>query len=105
VTIVDGSSFMTQATVSITVGKASGDALAFTQPVGSSITGSYNSTTGVLTLTGLGTVAQYQDALRSVTFASGPNFLLSVRTLSVVVTDQQGLSSVSLPLLVTVLGL
>jgi hypothetical protein len=40
-----------------------------------------------------------------VTFASGPTFLLSVRTVSVVVTDQQGASSISLPLLVTVLGL
>jgi len=32
--------------------------------VGSSITGSYNSSIGVLTLTGTGTVAQYQEALR-----------------------------------------
>jgi hypothetical protein len=40
-----------------------------------------------------------------VTFSSGPNLLVSVRTVAIVVTDQQGAPSVSLPLLVTVLGL
>jgi hypothetical protein len=105
VTIVDGSTHMSGATVAITIGKASGDELAFIAPADSSITGSYNPATGVLTLTGSGTVAQYQEALRSVTFESGPNLLVSVRTVAIVVTDQQGASSVSLPLLVTVLGL
>jgi hypothetical protein len=105
VTIIDGSTHMSGATAAITIGKTTGDELAFTAPADGSITGGYNSTTRVLTLTGSGTVAQYQEALRSVTFESGPNLLLSVRTVAIVVTDQQGLSSVSLPLLVTVVGL
>jgi hypothetical protein len=44
------------------------DELLFTNQSG--ITGSYNATTGVLTLTGVSSVANYQTALRSVTFAS-----------------------------------
>ena len=35
--------------------------------------GSYNASTGVLTLSGTGTVAQYQSALRAVTFSSSSN--------------------------------
>jgi hypothetical protein len=69
--------------------------------VGSSITGSYNSTSGTLTLTGAGTVAQYQEALRSVTFATSSLGILA-RTASFVVTDIQGLQSVSLPLVIVV---
>ena len=49
------------ATVSITSNKTTGDLLAFTNDgstVGS-ISGTYNSTTGVLTLAGVGTPAQY----------------------------------------------
>lgn len=46
----------------------SGDVLSFT-PVGN-ITGSYDPLSGVLTLTGVDTVANYQLALRSVTFAN-----------------------------------
>lgn len=42
------------------------DALGFVNT--SKITGSYNSATGVLTLTGTATIAEYQSALRSVTY-------------------------------------
>ena len=42
------------------------DELAFANQLG--ITGSYNDTTGVLTLTGTATVADYQAALRTVTY-------------------------------------
>ncbi len=56
------------------------------------ITGSWNATTGVLTLTGDGTYAQYQSVLNSVRFAaSGDNPTAygdsTVRTVSVSVTD------------------
>ena len=55
------------ATVSITGGFVSSeDVLAFTDQLG--ITGSYNATTGVLTLTGSASVVNYQTALRSVTY-------------------------------------
>ena len=56
------------AQVRISAGFRSGDDLQFTNTV--AITGSYNSGTGVLTLTGSDTVANYQAALRSVKFAS-----------------------------------
>ena len=58
---------LTGATVSITANFAGvQDVLALPAPVGP-VTGVYNSGTGVLTLSGAGTVAQYQSALASVT--------------------------------------
>jgi hypothetical protein len=55
------------ATVSITAGLASSeDVLAFSNQPG--ITGSYDSGTGVLTLTGTSSVANYESALRSITY-------------------------------------
>src|SRR5205085_1771817 len=63
---VDSASF-TGATVQITSGYAgSQDQLAFTDQNG--ITGSYDSPTGVLTLSGTASVADYQTALQSVTY-------------------------------------
>ena len=59
---------LTSATVTISAGFFTGDALNFTNQNG--ITGSYNSGTGVLTLSGSSTVANYQTALESVTFSS-----------------------------------
>ena len=70
------------ATVSITSNFASAeDVLGFTSQNG--ITGSYNSTTGVLTLSGTSSVANYQTALASVTyFNSSDNPSGLTRTLS-----------------------
>ncbi len=60
---------LSSATVSITANFQSGvDVLGFTSQHG--ITGSFNSTTGALTLTGSASVADYQDALRSVTYSN-----------------------------------
>jgi hypothetical protein len=56
------------ATVSISAGFLAGDTLGFTAQNG--ISGSYNSGTGVLTLSGSATVADYQAAIDSITFAS-----------------------------------
>ena len=58
---------LASATVTIT-SPVSGDTLTFVNQNG--ITGSYNSGTGVLTLTGTATKAQYQTALRSVTYSN-----------------------------------
>ena len=55
------------ATVAISSGFISGDTLNFTSQSG--ITGSYNSATGVLTLAGSATLAQYQTALDSITYS------------------------------------
>src|SRR5206468_2189675 len=53
-----------------------------------SITGSYNASTGVLTLSGSDTVANYQTALRSVTYAnSSDNPSTTTRTISFQVDD------------------
>src|SRR5262249_17303803 len=62
------------------------DVLAFTNQLG--ITGNYNSGTGVLTLTGTTTVANYQTALRSVTYAnSSDNPSTSPRTVTFTAND------------------
>ena len=60
--------------------------LGFTNQNG--ITGSYNAGTGVLTLTGTTTVANYQAALRSVTYANtSDNPSAPTRTISFQVND------------------
>ncbi len=88
------SASLTSATVSITGNFMSGqDVLAFVNDGSTmgNITGSYNAATGVLTLTSAGgsaTLAQWQAALRSVTYSNSsdlPN--TSNRTVSIVVND------------------
>ena len=59
---------LASATVSITGGFLAGDALNFANQAG--ITGSYNASTGVLTLSGTASQAAYQAALDSITFSS-----------------------------------
>ena len=96
-TLQDGSSnLMTGATVSITAGELSGDTLGYTTQ--NAITGSYSG--GVLTLSGQGTVAEYQSAIRSITFGFAPanadptsGGTDTSRTISYVVSDGLGLSA------------
>ena len=81
---------LASASVSISSGFFAGDTLNFTDQNG--ITGSYNSGTGVLTLSGSDTVANYQAALRSITFSSASdnptNFGASTsRTISFTAND------------------
>jgi hypothetical protein len=59
------------ATAAISAGFLAGDMLNFTNQNG--IAGSYNASTGVLTLTGSASLAEYQAALESVTFSSTSN--------------------------------
>ena len=77
------------ATVSITGNFAAGeDVLGFTDQNG--ITGSYNSSTGVLTLSGAASLADYQAALRSVTYSNASdNPSGAARTVSFQVDDGQ----------------
>jgi hypothetical protein len=91
---VDSSS-LTGATVQISGGYQSGaDALAFTTQNG--ITGSWNATTGTLTLTGTATVDNYQAALRSITYAnSSDNPSTADRTVSFQVNDGSAVSNLS----------
>ncbi|MGF1936120.1 MAG: beta strand repeat-containing protein [Nostoc sp. ChiQUE02] len=78
---------LSSATISISSGFVSAqDTLAFTNQNG--ITGSYNSSTGVLTLTGSSTLANYQTALRSITYTnSSDNPTTTPRTVSFLVND------------------
>jgi hypothetical protein len=88
ITISDVDSLnLVNATISITSGFVSGqDILSFTNQNG--ITGSYNSTTGVLSLTGNTTLANYQTALRSITYRnSSDNPTTTTRTISFRVND------------------
>ncbi|MGW0163387.1 beta strand repeat-containing protein, partial [Mycobacterium sp. NPDC003323] len=77
------------ATVSIVSGEDPSDVLSFT-PSGN-ITGSYAN--GVLTLTGNDSAAAYQAVLQSVSFSTGSNALVGIRTIEFEVTDAAGQTS------------
>jgi hypothetical protein len=83
------------ATVSITSGLvASEDSLGFTSQNG--ITGSYNASTGVLTLTGTASLANYQAALQSVTYSdSNAKAATAARTVSFQVNDGTAANNLS----------
>ena len=61
-------STMSGATVTITNVVSAQDVLAFTTQNG--ISGSWNAATGVLTLSGSSSVANYETALRSITYST-----------------------------------
>lgn len=79
---------LASASVTISSGLTTGDVLSYTTLHG--ITGSYNAGTGVLALSGNATLAQYEEALRSITFQSTsthPTQTSASRTITWVVTD------------------
>jgi hypothetical protein len=82
---------ITGAKVYIDGGFQSGDTLSFTNQAG--ITGSYNSTNGVLTLSGSTTAANYQTAFRSIKFSSTSN---SVNSRSITFSTDTGATSYKL---------
>src|SRR5207344_2732446 len=95
------------ATVTVSAGLTAGDVLGFVNTAG--ITGSYNAGTGVLTLSGTDTLANYQAALRSVTYAStseDPTALSASRTIDWQVTDanSDGTGAASSAVVTTVLN-
>lgn len=81
------SATLTAATVRVSVNFASGqDVLAFTDQLG--ISGSFDTGTGILTLSGSASLANYQTALRSITYAnSSDNPSTLTRTIEFVVSD------------------
>ena len=84
---------LTGATVSISAGFAgAADILSFTNQLG--ITGSYAAGTGILTLSGTTTLANYQTALRAVQFTNTSGNTTS-RTISFVVDDGQSVNHAS----------
>ena len=89
------------ATIALTGGNLDADeTLSFTTQSG--ISGVYSA--GTLTLSGTATVAQYQAAIRSVTFSTDSSADATIRTISIVVTDAQGSSSLPGSVAVTVLA-
>ncbi len=89
-TITPGSATTATGAIVSIGGVINSDVLDATVPVG--ITKSYNSTTGVLTLSGTDTVANYQTYLRSVTYAK-PSFQNTTsRTITFQLTDSTPLS-------------
>jgi len=83
------SSNMTQATVAVGTGFAAGDILGFANQNG--ITGVYDASTGVLSLSGTATQAQYQTALRSVTYSNSSDSPSTAdRTINFTVDDGSG---------------
>ena len=94
VTDVDNTT-LTGATISISSGYLNTeDVLAFTNTP--NITGTWNATTGILTLTGTTTVANYQSAIQSITYqnTNNNNPSAAVRTVSFQVNDGAALSNV-----------
>jgi hypothetical protein len=92
VTDVDSTN-LTSATATVTIGFVpSEDSLAFSDTA--NISSSYDALTGVLTLTGNDTVAAYQAALRSITYAnSSNNPSTTTRTVSMQVADDAAAAS------------
>ena len=91
ITIIDDSTSLKRAVITVTGGLLGGnDTLAVNLPVVTHLTKVWNSTAGTLTLTGTASIAEYEAALQSVTFATSGGVLnlnLGLRTVSFVVTD------------------
>jgi len=99
------STMLTGASVAITAGFRSGDTLAYTVISGNPVTGTYNSSTGVLTLSGTATIAQYEQALKAVTFKATQLGVLPTRTITVNVVDDTNLSALVAGLVLTTVSL
>ena len=97
---------LTKLTVQITAGYQNDvngtDVLAFASQFG--ITGSFDASTGTLTLSGTAYIGYYREALRTVTFRSaGTNVSTANRTLTIIATDDGSPSTaVSVPVVRTV---
>lgn len=95
VDIVDGDSGrLSKLTVKIVTLAQNGDALNYVAPSGNPIVGTWDAAERTLTLTGDGTLAQYEEALRAVTFTATQGAAL-VRGLSISATDEHGVSNVA----------
>lgn len=80
---------LTGATVQITGGRSADDELAFTDA--GAITGTFDGASGTLTLAGAASRADYEAALRSITFAvTGPNPAAGTRTVAFQASDGEG---------------
>ncbi|MGB2921423.1 MAG: hypothetical protein WBC15_15275 [Mycobacterium sp.] len=85
------STTLTGATVKLGLGRQAGDTLSYSAPSGSPITASWNGT-DTLTLSGIGTIAQYEAALEVVRFSATAGALIP-RTVTINVVDDSGVSA------------
>ncbi|MCV7062426.1 hypothetical protein H7I76_22460 [Mycolicibacterium vaccae] len=83
---------MSRATVRITTLGQSGDLLGYVAPSGNPISATWNATTRTLTLSGVASKAQYEQALEAVTFSATGGAGL-VRGILVTVTDDTDVDS------------
>jgi hypothetical protein len=106
VTILDDSGTLKKAVITVTGGLLGGnDVLAVNLPVGTHLTKTWDAASGTLTLSGIASIAEYQAALQSVTFATSGGLIgvnLGLRTVAFSVTDRQDGASL-LPGLVAIL--
>jgi hypothetical protein len=88
---------LASATVGISSNYQNGqDVLSYVAPAGNPVAGAFNVATGVLTLNGAGTPAQYQAALRAVMYQNpSENPATAPRTVSFVVNDGASNSNVA----------
>ncbi len=95
VDIVDGDSGkLSKLTVRIVTFAQSGDVLNYVAPSGNPVTATWNAADFTLTLTGAGTLAQYEEALKAVTFTATQGAAL-VRGLSISATDEHGIANIA----------
>jgi hypothetical protein len=95
VDIADGDSdYLTKAILKIATLAQSGDVLGYAAPSGNPITAEWDAGTRTLTLSGLATKAQYEEALKAVTFTATGGALL-VRGVSISVTDDDGIDNIA----------
>jgi len=93
VSIVDAdSSHLQQVTVRVTAFGKDGDTLVFAGLPNNPVTASYDAGTRTLTLSGIATKQQYEDALKAVTF-SATQGAWTTRTILIVATDTDGVTS------------
>ena len=95
VDIVDGDSdYLSKAVLEVTAFAQDGDTLGYVAPVDNPIDGVVSVDGKTLTLTGHGTKAQYEEALKAVTFTATGGALL-VRTVTISVTDADGVANLA----------
>jgi hypothetical protein len=86
ITDPDSTEMIVSATITIGTNRQMEDVLSFTGPAGPITASTYDSATGVLTLTGSATLAEYQTALRQVVFSTTSAFT-GDRVIEVTVND------------------
>ncbi|AIL29996.1 hypothetical protein [Mycolicibacterium neoaurum] len=95
VDIVDGDSGkLSKVVVKIATLGQSGDVLGYVAPSGNPVTATWDENTRTLTLVGEGTLAQYEEALKAVTFSATQGAAL-VRGLTISVTDSDGVENIA----------